>query len=513
MSLKDDKVSFSDQISARLHRWVQRTTSKVKNDKELSQSVRIDRQPGNEDVKGGEMDIKKCTPRENFARRSRESRSYEELEKALKDLINNCVTSSSVVTQEPGSSTTHDNANIHITRESNNNSELAATPKTNNDIETGFNDQFRANDGVEFEASSGSENPQEKEKNGLGTSLVSHSGTNVTALSDNENPQNDVGKNCTEGNGKTCSRIDENIEYEASTVSSRETGENCDDRGELNGDFNNFSKPSDSCEINTSSKNVNKGLDVPVTGSSLKAPSCQNSASRLQRRPPLRRIQSEGDALELKLCFNDNDVTEFAATCIRHAQRKRFSDITPSGYRAMDNPFRLSTPDFVTKGADKDTCLKSLVSDDDISAPNSKESTDLLEHVETIPEIILDETDGKNIKTEHAPLSDRPSSLSFPLEMPKHKIKTSSLKSLRQSPSSPPQLKVSGPQRSVPIPLRSDPSLSLSSPSPSRSTPSPKYRRFPCQPVFYVPNPNETRAVPNSSRSGSISGQSKEYLI
>ena len=510
MSLKDEKVSFSDQISARLHRWVQRTTSKVKNDKELSQSVRIDRQ-GNENIEDGEMDIKKCTPRENFARRSRESRSYEELEKALKDLINNCVTSSSVVTQE--GSTTHDNANIHITRESNNNSELAATSKTNNDIETGFNDQFRANDGGEFEASSGSEKPQEKEKNGSGTSLMSHSGTNVRALTDSENSQNDVGENCTEVNGKTCLRIDENIEYELSSLSPGETGGNCGDKGEVNEDFNNFSKPSDSCEINTSSKYVNKGLDGSVSGSSFKTPSCQNPASRLKKKPPLRRIQSEGDALELKLCFKDNDVTEFAATCIRHAQRKRFSDITPSSYRSVDNPFRLSTPDFVTKGTNKDTCFKPLVSDGDISALNSKESTDLPEHAETIPEIILYETDGKDIKTEHIPLSDRPSSFSFPLEMQKHKNKTSSLKTLRPSPSTSPQLGVSSPQRSVPIPLRSDPSPSLSSPSPSRSTPSPKYRRFPCQPVFYVPNPNEARTVPNSSRSGSISGQSKEYLI
>ena len=512
MSLKDDKLSFPDQISSRIHRWVQRTTSKVKNDKERSENVRIIRQ-GNEDIKRDEMDTKKCTLRENFARRSRESRSYEELDRALKDMINNCVTSSSVVTEQK-ISTPNDNANIHITKESNNNLEFVAATKTNNVIETGFRDQFRSiSSGGEFEASFGSENVQEKEKNGSGTSLVSHSGTNLGALPDTESLQNHVGKNYTEGNGKTCLRIDENIEYEVSTVSSQETKQNCDDKGAVNEDFNNFSKQFDSCEINTSSSNVNKGLHSINTGSCLKTLGCQNSDSDLKKKPPLRRIQSEGDALELKLCFKDSDVTEFAVTCIKHAQKKRLSDITPSSYRSVDNPFRLSTPEFVTIEADKDTCFKSLVSDEDVPAPNDKDSTDMLDHAEIIPEIILDKTDGKMIKTEHIPLSARPSSLSFPLEMPKRKSKTSSLKGLRQSPSSPPHLEVSAPQRPAPIPPRSDPSPSLSSPSTSRSTPSPKYRRFPCQPVFYVPKPNEARASPSSSRSGSISEQSKEYLI
>ena len=83
------------------------------------------------------------------------------------------------------------------------------------------------------------------------------------------------------------------------------------------------------------------------------------------------------------------------------------------------------------------------------------------EHAEIIPEIILEKTDGKMIKTEHISLSGRPSSLSIPLEMPKRKTKTSSLKSLRQSLSSPPHLNVSAPQRPVPITQRSDPCPSL----------------------------------------------------
>jgi hypothetical protein len=480
MSLKDEKISFSDQISSRLHRWVQRTTSKVRNEKERSQSVIVTREENEDVIKGGKVDIKKCPPRENFARRSRESRSYEELEKALKDLINNCVTSSSVV--EEGSLTTHDNTNINITRENNNNTQLAPTTNTNDDFGTEFNDQFAASKNVgEVESSSGSDSLQETQKKSLGTSTESHSRTNnVDAPPQCQSKQNDVDEKLTEGKGKESLGIEN--ENDTSLFSSGKQEGTSEHEKRCNDDLNNVSKP-DNCEINISLSNVNRGLNTPLSRSSLKTHSSQS----LARKPPLRRIQSEGDALELKLCFKNNDVTEFAATCIRHAQKKRFSDTTPD--RSVGN-----------------TCMLSKNNSDDVLAPNGKESAGMLEHAQTIPEITLDELDSKTrTKTEHIPLSDRPSSLSFPLETPIGENNASSFKNIicRRSPSSPP--------RSVTSPPRSVPSPSLSTPSSSRSTPSPKFRRFPCQPVFYVPS--ESRTVTNSTRSGSVGEQSKEYLI
>ena len=480
MSLKDEKISFSDQISSRLHRWVQRTTSKVRKEEARSQSVRINREENEDVINETQLD----NPRENFARRSRESRSYEELEEALKDLINNCVTNSSVIKEG------NDNANINIARENNNNMKLTPTTKTNGD------------NGGECESPSGSDCLQEKVKNYSETSLE----VNVDALPQCQRKQSDVGETLTQRNEKESLRTDKVDENDASLFSSGENEGNSEHEKRCNKGFNNFSKPSDSCEINSSLSNVNKGSNMPIDRSSLKTPSSQNVQRRLNKKPPLRRIQSEGDALELKLCFEDNDVTEFAATCIRHAQKKRFSDTTPNVYRSVDITSMLGKPDFVAEEAEPDS--RSLVSNDDVLVPNGKESKDMLEHAQNIPEINLHQADSQtdskhSTKIKHVPLSERPSSLSFPLETPKRKNKASSLKNKlsRPSPSSPP--------RSVPISPRS----SLSSPSPPRSTPSPKFRRFPCQPVFYVPKPSESRTGPNSTRSGSVGEQSKEYLI
>ena len=503
MSLKDDKISFSDQISSRLQRWVQRTTSKVRNEKERSQNVRVSHEE-HKDIKGTEIDIKKCTSREDFARRSRESRSYEELEKALTDLINNCVTSSSVT--EEGSLITH-NTNINITRE-NNNTESVPTTKTNNDIETGFDDQFRAsknlNDIEVFETSSGGDDLKERENS-----------SRRSVKSDQPKTQSDEKSgqcNIDEENGETTLK---SSVRDVSLVLYEENKEISSEGRKRNKDLDNFSKPFDSCEINSSFDIVNKGLNNSIDKSSFKELNSKNGARTLKQKPPLRRIQSEGDALELKLCFKDSDVTEFAATCVRHAQQKRLSDTTP-----VDGAGVLSKTNEVIDSVEHDS----------VFAPNGKETTNKSKHIDPIPEITLDQTDNKDgfSKTEHIPLSDRPSSLSFPLESPKRKSKASSIENFisKHSPSrlsrsvpipprSVPIPKRSGPSTSQPnpSPLLSSPSPSLSSPSPSWSTPSPKYRRFPCQPVFYVPKPSDTRSSPNSSRSGSIGEPSKEYLI
>jgi hypothetical protein len=479
MSLKDEKISFSDQISSRLHRWVQRTTIKVRNEK--TQNVRINHEENGEVI--SESRVNKSTPREQFATRSRDSRSYEELEKALNDLMINCVTSS-CVSQEG-----NDNANINITRENNNNMNLETGTKTN------------CKNVGEFVSPSGSDYVQEKEENCSGASLE----TNVEALPRCEPKQSDVGESLTRRNVKGNLTTVTVNEKKTSVFSLEENEGNIEHKNE---DFNNFSKPSDSCEINSSSSNVNKGLHTPIDRlKSLKTPNSQDVGRRLEKKPPLRRIQSEGDALELK--FNDNDVTEFAATCIRHAQKKRFSDTAPGVYGSVDKSSLLSKKDFA--GSELESSFESST---------SKENEEKLERGQMIPEISFDqvynETDRKqSTKPQHVSLSQRPSSLSFPLETPKHKNKSRSLKNkvFRHSPSatpkSCPEPSVSSPPLSVPISPRS----SLSSPSSSRSTPSPKFRRFPCQPVFYVPKPNESRTSPNTTRSGSVGEQSKEYLI
>ena len=480
MSFKDEKISFSDQISARLHRWVQRTSIKVRNEK--AQSVRINDEE-NQDVIS-ESQVNKSNPREDFARKSRESRSYEELEKALKDLVNNCVTRSSVLQEG------NDNTNINITREKNNNMKLETTTKTN------------CKNVGECVSPSGSDCVQEK--NCSGTSVE----TNVDALPHCEPKQSDVGETFTKKKAKESLGKTTVNENEASVFSLEENEGNIEHEKRDDEDFNNFSKPLDSCEINSSLSNVNKGLNAPIDRLSLKTPSSQNVARRLDKKPPLRRIQSEGDALELKLCFKDHDVTEFAATCIRHAEKKRFSDTIPV-YRSEDNSSRFSKLDY--EGTEQESSFQFSIS----SLPNYKDSEDILKNVRTTPEVSLgqvdDETDG-NLSTvlEHVSLSQRPSSLSFPLETPKRRNKTSSLKNkvFRHSPSTPPRSVLSS---SVPVPI--SPQSSLSSPNSSRSTPSPKFRRFPCQPVFYIPKSNESQTSPNSTRCGSVEKQSKEYLI
>ena len=501
MSLKDEKISFSEQISARLHRWVQRTSIKVRNEK--AQSVRINNEE-NQDVISesqvnksnprdviSESQVNKSNPREDFARRSRESRSYEELEKALKDLINNCVTSSSVSREG------NDNTNINITREKNNNMKLETTTKTN------------CKNVGECVSPSGSDCVQEK--NYSVTSLE----TNVDALPHCDPKQSDVGETLTKKKVKESSEKTTVNENEANVFSLEENEGNVEHEERDGEDFNNFSNAFDSCEINSSLSNVNKGLNTPIDRLSLETTSSQNVARRLDKKPPLRRIQSEGDALELKLCFKDNDVTEFAATCIRHAEKKRCSDTTPV-YRSVDSSSLFSKLDY--EGSELESSFQCSIS----NLPDDKESDDILKNVQTIPEVSLgqvdDETDG-NLSTvlEHVSLSQRPSSLSFPLETPKRRNKTSSLKNkvFRHSPSTPPRSVLSSsvpvPSPSVPVPI--SPQSSLSSPNSSRSTPSPKFRRFPCQPVFYIPKSNESRTSPNSTRSGLVGEQSKEYLI
>ena len=488
MSLKDEKISFSDQISARLHRWVQRTSIKVRNEK--AQSVRINNEE-NQDVIS-ESQENKSNPREQFARRSRQSRSYEELEKALKDLMNNCVTSSSVL--QEGS----DSANINITREKSNNMKPETTTKTN------------CKNVGECVSPSGSDCAQEK--NCSATSLD----TNVDALPHCEPKQSNVGETLTKKKAKESLEKTTANENEASVFSLEENEGNVEHEERDDENFNNFSKPLDSCEINSSLSNVNKGLNSSIDRLSLKTPSSQNVARRLDKKPPLRRIQSEGDALELKLCFKDHDVTEFAATCIKHAEKKRLSVTTPNVYQSVDNSSLFSELDY--DGTELESSLQFSIS----NLPNYKDSEDILKNVQTIPEVSLgqvdDETDGNlSAVLEHVSLSQRPSSLSFPLETPKRRNKTSSLKNkvFRHSLSTPPRSVLSSsvpvPSPSVPVPI--SPQSSLSSPNSSRSTPSPKFRRFPCQPVFYVPKSNESRTSPNSTQSGPVGEQSKEYLI
>ena len=479
MSLKEDElktssVSFSDQITSRLHRWVQRTTRKVRNEKERSHNVGIhDREK--ENMKETGMDIKKCTQRENVARNSRESRSYDELEKALKDLINNCVTNNSAV-QESCSVETHENTNIDVTKENNNNTEYGATNKTN----AGVNGHFQVESDTEAEIAVASwpGSLQENDYNSSETTLG-------PLPQRGESKQNDVGENLIEREGRISPMKDEMIEENPG--SSRHDERRSEHGTKFSNGLNHSSKSPETCAVNTPLSSVHKGLstagyikqhhwDTPssqIKGSPSQTD--QESKKRLKQKPPLRRIQSEGDALELRLSFNDNDVTEFAATCIRHAQKKRFSDITPM--------LRKADFHFGSLG-EKNDCLKSLVTKDDGLAANDKEGIDVLNHEQVIPEISLNQTDSRNATQEHIPLSDR-QSLSLPLEPPR-------------------SITISGKSKNSPSSF-------------PRSTPSPKFRKFPCQPVFYVPKPPETRTVPKKTRSGSVSSvgeQSKvEYLI
>ncbi|XP_028407140.1 myb-like protein V [Dendronephthya gigantea] len=476
MSQKDEKISFSEQITSRLHRWVQRTTSKVRN--ERAQIVRIQENPNILEV--NELNEKKCPPRESSEKRCRESRSYEELEKALKDLINNCVTNDCVI--QEGSSITHDNTNINITREDNC-SESSPSNKTNNDIEA--KEIKNSNNNEANESSSGSDCLQENENNDPGRNLKSLPQTQLHSPPHCQSKQTVIFLSDEER--KKALEEFENDESIVSLNASRENEKDCNPETRSDECFNHLSKSSDACAINTSSCKVNTGLNPPIDRSSLNERRFQTSAKTLNKKQPLRRIQSEGDALELKLSFFDSDVSEFAATCVRHAQKKRFSDITPDVHRTVHSP------GFLTEEGTKSCSIPKH----EVSVSTVEENTNLFE-----------DNDGEEeTKPRHIPLSGRSSSLSLPLETSNWKNKASSFKCLVSSslPRS-----IPSPSRSVPNTTNSGPNSSLSSPSPSKPSPSPKFRRFPYQPVFYVPKPNESR---KPAQCGSVGKQSKEYLI
>lgn len=472
MSFNEENISIPDQISSRLHRWVQRTRRKVRNEERVH-SVKI--RENQDTTKANEVDIKKCKLREKVVKNSRASRSYEELEQALKDLVNNCVTNRSAA--EEGSLMAHDKEFIHVTRENSNTNKQSRSVNTNN-YAGKYEDPFWTSkncDNVDTcELSSGRDIEQKSENNSPGTNQAE---LKTFSLS----KQNDVTQHDPKEKQEDSSETSEVCENDPNLI--RQNEEICEHEKKCEESFNQFSKIFDNLEINISLSNINKGLNRAIDRSNLKA----SESLPLRQKPPLRRIQSEGDALEMRTCFRNSDVTEFAATCVRHAERKHFSDNHPDVYFSLDHSCILGNND----------CLKDCGYS--VPAGNSGSNRDLLEDGDTIPQNVpeinlkLVET---NAKSGHISLSDRPSSLSFPLETSKHKNRIGPLKNVVSRPSPSSHLQSAS----------SIPRISRSAPYPSRSTPSLKFRRFPCQPVFYVPS-NTSRTTPNIGGSVPVEEQ------
>ena len=103
---KNGRLTFSDQITSRLQRWVQRTTIKGREREKAKGDVSIKKlQRESNHVKENDLNVRQSPPRDKIPGHS-DTRTILELEKALQDLISNCVTNASAAASSPAGSCT-----------------------------------------------------------------------------------------------------------------------------------------------------------------------------------------------------------------------------------------------------------------------------------------------------------------------------------------------------------------------------------------------------------------------
>ncbi|XP_046854072.1 uncharacterized protein LOC124447213 isoform X2 [Xenia sp. Carnegie-2017] len=352
----------------RLNQWMQKTTSKVQMEKEKGEKVR-----NVKSRKQRKLSSEINDRREMFARRSSQSRSFEELEQALKELVDNCVTNNLIVKENATC--------IHVTGKI---SSEGVSLTTNNQNKKDLTKKTL---------------PEQNRSQEIANNHPNNK--NVQCFNDTGTTANSESINDTENRPISFDKKEKNFSL--------------DGRPDV---VDSTSKSRVNLTINTSSNYVNKGLNAVNDESNT-----SNSISSLKQLP-LRRIQSEGDVLDLKLHFNDEDVTEFAATCIRHAQNEHY--LYPG-----ESKGNLSC----STGTEDGLCDK---------------------------------------RKDHPSLIERPYSLSLPFPSKTEPHEKIHLKNKNiYSQNTPPQ------------PTASLPKSTLSK--------SPPFRRFPSQPVFYIPNTSDSR--------------------
>lgn len=515
--------AFSDQITSRLHRWVERTTAKARVE-EKAQCFKLTnrrRSRANEN----DLNIKKG---ESFPRNA-DTRTILELEKALKDLINNCVTNNLVNVK-----LTSGEAKTSFLGEQINTAKTVVNINHNID-EVGSNGRERVGDKVtgvdhqtkpgeyekNFEKLVSSSEGENTRKNDFlyKTATVLHSEALPHLEEENAKIERHESSKSTSRNKPNKSHPAKSVFKGEEQVFSSLSQANQEKRKvskKVDENLHHSSTSAGTTPINTPAPNTNNGLN---TGSSIKKQLRRISKSGWnalhlnktktaeangnvrkkegeKERPQLRRILSEGDAISKTLSFKDRDVSEFAETCIRHAQRKQSlgassleSDVDPFGEIAFGEAERnlkiLRSPEC---GVSREHRGYSEVNDVGIGSDCHADLRETSTSVRIDTEAMLEE--------QHRTLSGRPSSLSFPLEKSRmQNIKKET--AFRQK-------------------TFSDGSDSPS--SPLLTDHSPKFKKFPCQPVFYVPQQTDkaTRTMLARHRSKSLVESEhgySEYLI
>lgn len=507
--------SFSDQISSRLQRWVQRTSYK-RRDGEKAPTTKARRESNH--VKDKDLDIKKCTPQEPFTKNSRDTRTIQELEKALKDLINNCVTNSKGISfptnnNEAKPSFVGDEVQIKmdVVKENDNIDEVCRS-ETNTDSGTNIDGQsVRGKYGKNL-------NSEVLLPSGFAKVLVTDWETVRLSGTELEGVSQQLSQTTTgiQQHGANSRRSISNENELILSVSSQADQEHIKINEKLHEGPNHISKNVGTSWVNISARNANNGLNAGSSnknGSGRLSKSGYNSplnssksrttegiktneknATRKQK-PPLRRIQSEGDAIEKRLSFKDRDVKEFAETCIRHAQRKRFSETA-----SLESNPDFFNCDLTGTETDEHYELVSLSSpkfdaprNDLKPSPPAKDHRNVFElepfwtGTSSMPHYVKNTT----ATAQHKPASGRPSSISFPLE----KTKTRNIS-----------------KHSFFKPKNTSKSLN-SSPTSPQSAISPKFKKFPHQPMFYVPKASDgsPQLMSKNDQSGSLTESSSTY--
>ena len=593
---KNGRLTFSDQITSRLHRWVQRTTTKGREREKGDVSIKKLQRESNH-VKENDLNVRQSPPRDKIPGHS-DTRTILELEKALQDLISNCVTNAAAA-----SSLTRSCTSVQLTMTT---KDIERENGDANGVGTRRGEKCGNGDiGHRTRKSRHGRNVNEMvQVSRLDETQGNYASCEVTIPGAGASTDKQVGVGqkssafSTRDHVKDAQVKDQHLGENASTnnVNERNSSYQTEQENTKASEARNRPSSSGVTEADASAGNANNGLSG---GSSIKTQPRRISRTgrngtlsrrsktldgqeidvknwspmAAKQRPPLRRIQSEGDSISKRFSFKDDDVSEFAETCIRHAQRKRLSQAIsidsdagslsemvfgeavgrgqqrlsrrsefavsrrlPLRFPARDSgnvsDYEPGSPDVTaSRPSDDHDALRtaqhpplsdrrSFFGDVDRSLQASRlspqcgisrkhrsgtrDSGNVSDFEPGSPDITASRpSDQHTLHTvQHTPLSAQPSSLSFPLE--KNMAKDANKQSFFK-----PKSKSKTPSEG-----------SCSPQSPKRSAISPKFKKFPYQPMFYVPQAVDSSSPlpvpPKMNRSRSLT-ESKpvnvEHLI
>ena len=582
---KNGRLTFSDQITSRLQRWVQRTTIKGREREKAKGDVSIKKlQRESNHVKENDLNVRQSPPRDKIPGHS-DTRTILELEKALQDLISNCVTNASAAASSPAGSCT--SAQLTMTTK-----DIESENGDTNGVGTRRGEMCGDGDiGHRTRKSRHGRNVNGMvQASGLDETQGNYASCEVIipGASASTDERVAVGQKSsafsTRDHVKDAQVKDHHLGKNASTNNERNSSYQTEQENTKAGEDRNHPSSSGVTEADASPGNANNGLSG---GSSIKTQFRRISRTgrngtlsrrsktldgqeidaknwtpmAAKQRPPLRRIQSEGDSISKRFSFKDSDVSEFAETCIRHAQRKRLSQaisidsdadslsemlfgetVGPRGQQQLSrrsefavsrrlalrfpawdsgnvSDYEPGSPDVTaSRPSDDHDALRtaqhpplsdrrSFLGDVDRGLQASRlspqcgisrkhrsgtrDSGNVSDFEPGSPDITASRPSDQHAlhTVQHAPLSAQPSSLSLPLEK-------NMAKDVNQQSFFKPKTKSKTPSEG-----------SCSPQSPKRSAISPKFKKFPYQPVFYVPQTGDSSNPPpippkmNRSRS------------